>query len=74
MGARFGPAKTKKAAKAPLARDHTSYSTACLEQNGGQVAIFFYSRGFAAERLISGPVLAIYTASGSSYPRSKGHF
>jgi hypothetical protein len=39
------------------------------------MAIFFRSRSFAAERLISGSILAIYAvASVSSDPRSKGHF
>jgi hypothetical protein len=51
-----------------------SYRTTYLEQNGGQMAIFFRSRSFAAERLISGLILAIYAVSVSSDPRSKGHF
>jgi hypothetical protein len=38
------------------------------------MAIFFRSRSFAAERLISGLILAIYAVSVSSDPRSKGHF
>jgi hypothetical protein len=37
------------------------------------MAIFFRSCSFAAERLISGLILAIYAVSDSSDPRSKGH-
>jgi hypothetical protein len=40
------------------------------------MAIFFRSCSFAAERLMSGLILAIYAVSVSSDPdpRSKGHF
>jgi hypothetical protein len=38
------------------------------------MAILIRSCSFAAERLISGLILAIYAVSVRSYPRSKGHF
>jgi hypothetical protein len=63
--------------KAMCTDEFTSYSTKVSWQNGGQKWPFFPARAacsFAAERLISGFILAIYAVSVSSDPRSKGHF